>query len=120
VVRWTTDDEGDSKMAIPPLPSKVGNIAEFKKGDKAWKCKIIDEIVRVVSNDPNTTACLQKLQFESDGHIEVRFCYYYYTDDGKWTFMRQAPYMPVQDFQAMIREAVKKGWISVGNPSVGN
>ena len=106
-------------MSLPPLPSKIGNSAVFTKDDKQWQAEVIDEIVRVVSNDPNTTACLQKLQFESDGHIEIRFCYYYYTDDEKWTFMRQAPYMPVPDFQAMIREAIKKGWFSAGSPNAG-
>jgi hypothetical protein len=55
------------------------------------------------------------LQFADDNRKEMRLCYYMIAHrprmKGKWAFGQFAPMIRQEDFQFLIEEARKRGWV---------
>ena len=99
--------EGEKLVNISPYVSKI------PRPGKAGKLTftIVGEIFcySTTSSDKDKVVCLQRLEFDLDGHSELRLCFYMY-DGAKWKFHRAAPMLSFEDFQAIIHDAIKKGW----------
>jgi hypothetical protein len=67
------------------------------------------------SDLPEKILCLQRIEFQEDGRIEVRLGYYIIGKKpkmrGRWVWGQFAALMPLRDFEALIRQAERKGWI---------
>jgi hypothetical protein len=76
---------------------------------------ILDEVTQVQSTYPGKVIYLQRIQFESDGRIELRLAYYIIGKKpkmaDKWVWGQYATMMPAKDFQTIVAQATKKGWI---------
>jgi hypothetical protein len=93
------------------LPDHIGNISVSTDRDgRESHGRIVDEVKRRQSNAPEYALYLQKLEYEHDGSIELRFCYYYTTGEGGWGFAKNPPILPPSDFFGMVDEAIRKGW----------
>ena len=99
---------------FPHLPPRIGKRGTGRKplGTKFY-WRVVDEIRRIQSNAP-CTLCLEKIQFEDDGRIEIRLGYYVIGEKprmkGKWVWGQYATMMPTKDFKALIDEAQNRGW----------
>jgi len=77
---------------------------------------IEDEITLVASNSPGDRVLhLQRIKFDS-GQIELRLGYYIIGKRpgrlcGKWAWGQFAPFLPAEDFRAIVDEAIERGWI---------
>jgi len=103
-------------MTFPPIPSGIGKKRTITDIDgNKQHFVILDEVTHVQSTNPGKVICLQRIQFESDGRIEFRLAYYIIGKKpkmaGKWVWGQYATMMPAKDFQAIIAQATKKGWI---------
>jgi len=104
-------------MSYPDWPSNIGKTRRnFDINGNERHFTILDEICRQQSTYPEKVLYLQKLRFEEDGRIELRLGYYIIAKkgrmEGKWVWGRAATKIPVEDFEAIIGEAIKKGWIN--------
>jgi len=103
-------------MSHPPLPRNIGKRRTITDIDgNKQHFTVLDEITRVQSTYPDKVIYLQRLQWENDGRIELRLAYYIIGKkpkmEGRWVWGQFATMIPVEDFQAIIREATRKGWI---------
>jgi hypothetical protein len=104
-------------MSYPPAPSNIGNRCTAKTpSGKRFYFAIEDEIHIPQSGKPNKLIYLQRLEFESDGRVELRLGYYVI---GKKPAMRGpsvwgqfTTMIPADDFRKIIRRAERKGWLS--------
>jgi hypothetical protein len=101
-----------------PWPDNVGKIRKWKAIDEtAVHVKITGEIqCEQGSGTHSKLICLQRIQFESDGHIEYRFTYYMVgvkagrTKD-KWVFGQYSLVIPAKELKWLLKEARKQGWV---------
>ncbi len=104
-------------MPRPELPPSIGKKGVITDIDGNKQCfTVIDEIRREQSTYTDKVICLQQLQFEDDGRIELRLAYYIIgkkpgKTKGKWVWGQFATMMPIEDFRAIVHEATRKGWI---------
>jgi len=103
-------------MEYPPYPSRIDKAGRTRDIDgRILTFKVLDEIVRPQSTKPDKLIYLQKIQFVQDGKIEYRLAYYIIGKKpkmlGKWVFGQYATFMNPDDFEYIIREAKRKGWL---------
>ena len=109
-----------SVMAQPPIPSNTEKRRSITDIDgKKQYFTVLGEVTQVQSDYPDKVIYLQRIQFEKDGRIELRLAYYIIGKKprmaGKWVWGQYATMMPVEDFQAIIEKARRKGWLSRKN-----
>ena len=104
-------------MSYPEWPNRIGERGENELPDGSIeKFTIEDEIGLAQSNLPgNKVFYLQKIQFD-DGKTELRLGYYIIGKKegrmkGKWVWGQFAPFVPAEDFRAIMDAAHRKGWI---------
>lgn len=101
-------------MTNPELPNGIGARRSLKDEGKTIHFVITDEIRRIASDSPNGAFYLQKIEYEENKKIEIRFGYYVIgkkeSVKGKWVWGQYAPMLPIDDFKWLIEEAKKKGW----------
>jgi len=99
---------------IPPYVSKIPRRGKVSAPDSDDKLPftIVDEIFcySTASSDKDKVVCLQRLEFDHDGHSELRLCFYMY-DGAKWEWHRAAPMLSFDDLQTIVDKAAKKPWI---------
>jgi hypothetical protein len=108
------------KTLLPDWPCNIDRTGHSKMPDGiigTYKIKK-DEIVRESSNHPSGDKLLylQKVRHLHDNSIELRFGYYIIgkkegRTKGKWVWGQFAPFIRLNDFQAIIEEARQRGWI---------
>jgi len=103
-------------MAYPALPSSIGKRRHFKDIDgKPQSFVVRDEIVRIQSDNPGKAIYLQYLDFDEPKRSELRLGYYMIAKRprmaGKWAWGQSAAMLPIADFEAIVREAKKRGWL---------
>lgn len=103
-------------MSNPPLPLNIGEkrtIEDINGNEQRFT--VLDEVTQVQSTYPDKVIYLQRIQFENDGHIELRLAYYIIGKKpkmaGKWVWGQFATMIPAKDFQSIISKAMEKGWI---------
>jgi hypothetical protein len=102
---------------LPELKSHVGKRGKLKMppDDKIRQYEITDEICVPQTDNPKKVFCLQHIQYQETGRIELRLCYFIIGKKegmkGKWTYGQYAPLMPLKDFKAIVTLAQKKGWL---------
>jgi hypothetical protein len=93
------------------LPYNVGKAVVVERDDGAKHYfMVVDEIVRRKTDAPNTALCFQRLQHKKENTVLFRFCYYF-SDGQEWVFVKDTSYVPAEDFRAIVRKAIQKGWI---------
>jgi hypothetical protein len=79
--------------------------------------RVVGEIVRRQTRLPSKAIYLQKLEHEETGRVEVRLGYYIIGKKpgmlGRWVWGQYATFLPMTDFRAICRAAVRKGWFSL-------
>lgn len=105
-----------AQATLPILPPKIGKGGKPKLPDgRVVHYRITDEIRIPQTGMPQKILCLQRIEFEGDNHIEVRLGYYIIGKKprmrGRWVWGQYATFMLLKDFKALIRQAVKMGWI---------
>jgi hypothetical protein len=103
-------------MQQPPHPNKIGSKGRMTDiSGQRLTFMILDEIVRPQSTNPDKVIYLQKIKFEQTQKIEYRIAYYIIGKKpkmaGKWVFGQYATLMTAEDFEYLITETKKKGWI---------
>jgi hypothetical protein len=103
-------------MKLPPLPNNIGKAVRMHDiRGKRRPCEIIDEIRRPQHDNFKKAIYLQLLKFPDEKRTEIRLAYYIIGQKpsvrGTWRFGQYATIMPKKDFQAIIKEATKKGWL---------
>jgi hypothetical protein len=102
---------------LPVLPSNVGKRGKIVSpgSNTVSYFTIKEEIRRNDSSREGKILCLQKIEFESGPHTEIRLGYYVIGTKpkmkDKWVWGQFAVLMVLDDFKALIREAETKGWI---------
>lgn len=97
-------------------PATIGNTGQMQMPDGSRvHFTVIDEIHRRQSTGPdNKIFYLQRLQLR-DGQVAYRLGYYCIGRNlgygGRWVWVQFAPIMPAVDFQAIVGEAITRGWI---------
>lgn len=80
-----------------------------------FRFKIEDEFHIKQSDLPSKLIYLQRLEFESDGRMELRLGYYVIGKKparrGRWVWGQFATMLPVADFRRIIKMAKQKGWL---------
>jgi hypothetical protein len=104
-------------MTYPPAPSNIGKRRTAKTpSGKRFYFVIEDEIHISQSDKPNKLIYLQRLEFESDGRVELRLGYYVIGKKpamrGRWVWGQFATMIPIEDFRSIIQSAERKGWLS--------
>jgi len=105
-----------SSRKPPKLKSKKG-----RKGcitdpvtKKRFGFIILDEILKKQSHNDHKIITLQRIQFESDGRIELRLAYYTIGKlpkmKGKWVWGQYATLLPAKDFVWLYKRAKRMGW----------
>jgi hypothetical protein len=103
-------------MSYPPAPSNVGErrVAKTPTG-KPFYFVIKDEIHIRQSGKPDKLIYLQRLEFESDGRVELRLGYYVIGKKpamrGRWVWGQYTTMIPADDFKHIIGRAERKGWL---------
>ena len=102
-------------MTLPELPATKGKRGRIRLVDgSSLKFEVVDEIRRMASNHSGKVLYLQKVRFENDQE-ELRFGYYIIGKKpamaGRWVWGQFAPFVPAEDFAAIVDEARAKGWI---------
>ena len=102
-------------MVHPPLPSRIGKRTNFKDIEGKPRSYVVrGEIVRIQSTNQEKAIYLHLLDFE-EGHSELRLGYYMIAKKprmaGKWAWGQFAAMLPIEDFNAIVREARKRGWL---------
>lgn len=105
-------------MTTPPYPNKKGKKGKGTDIDGlSFSFVILDEIIRPQSTNPSKLIYLQRIQFESDGRIELRLAYYIIGKKprmaGKWVFGQYATMMNPEDLAFLITEASARGWLVI-------
>lgn len=107
---------------LPELPDNNGEKGKAIDidGEKV-SFTILDEIRRIQTKypdkvkTPNKAIYFQRFRFDKDGREEFRLGYYMIGKRGnklgKWTWGQYCPMVPKEDFEAIIKEAIKRGWI---------
>jgi hypothetical protein len=100
-------------MTCLPLLDNIGKsvVIEYEDGSKQYYT-VVDEIPLLKPETPNRALCFQQLQSNRDKRVQYRFCHYF-ADKSEWVFAQLALYVPDRDFQALIHEASKRGWIDL-------
>ena len=101
---------------LPDKPSKKGHQGRVRHPDgKVWPFTITDEICHTQHNLPEKFFCLQRLDF--GGKQEFRLGYYIIGKKprakGRWVWGQYCPLLPKRDFEAIIRKAVRRGWVKL-------
>ncbi len=101
----------------PELPSRIGKVTRRKDiHGMPMQYSVLDEIIHIPSSNKDKAIYLQKLQFEPDGQIEFRLCYYMIGQKGrgkgKWLWGQYATMIKREDLEAILAAARDKGWIS--------
>ncbi|HZH33197.1 MAG TPA: hypothetical protein VEY11_20720 [Pyrinomonadaceae bacterium] len=106
----------ESKLPPPNRIGKRGTLTEPVTGNKKH-FRVIDEVIQIQSDYPTKAIYLQKIEFEKDRRIELRFGYYIIGMKpgrfGKWVWGQFAPLMPIEDFERIVEEAKAKGLFDV-------
>jgi hypothetical protein len=108
---------------MPPLPSTIGKRGSYKDPDGTrLPFTVVDEVRReqssyayVPEGEPlGAVLVLQLLRFDN-GIEELRLGYYILGKKpamrGKWLWGQYAASMPPEDFEALVKQAIDKGWI---------
>lgn len=103
-------------MSLPKLPDNINKRGSLRAPDgKEYHYKIVEQIHKFQSDDPEKAIVLQKILFD-DGRIEIRLAYYIIGKKpkmkGQWVWGQFATLMPIKDFQAIYNEAKSKGWFN--------
>ncbi len=95
------------------LPNNIGQSVaiEHKDGSRRYYT-VIDEIVYIVPDSPNRVLCAQRLRYRKTNITQIRFCYYL-ADEVGWVLVQHTACIPEPDFQAIVREAIQRGWIEL-------
>jgi len=106
-------------MKTPPLPSRKGKTTRRKDiNGKPMVYTVEDEIVRIPKSNPEKAIYLQMLSHK-EGRQEMRLCYYMICKNGKrkgkWLFGQFATMIEKEDFEYLIGEAIKRGWITLSS-----
>jgi hypothetical protein len=109
--------QNECSMSYPPAPSNVGERRAAKTPTgKPFYFAIKDEIHIPQSGKPDKLIYLQRLEFESDGRVELRLGYYVIGKKpamrGRWVWGQYTTMIPAADFKNIIRRAERKGWLS--------
>ena len=109
--------QNEGIMNYPPAPSNIGKRRTAKTpSGKRFYFAIEDEIHISQSDKPNKLIYLQRLEFESDGRVELRLGYYVIGKKPamrrRWVWGQFATMIPVEDFRSIIQRAKRKGWLS--------
>jgi hypothetical protein len=104
-------------MESLPYPDNVG------KKSRRWTAidgqpvsVVIEEEIKIPqkTGPHKKLIYLQRLRFESDGHIEYRFTYYMEgfkgKTKGKWVFGQYSLSVPAEDLAELLKQARAKGW----------
>jgi hypothetical protein len=74
--------------------------------------QVTDQVARPQSDKPKKLLCLQRIEFDDGGRIELRLAYYIIGKKGKvrgrWVWGQYATFLPAKDFAALVRGARKK------------
>lgn len=102
--------------SLPPLPRNIGDKRTITSiHGRPVRLKLLDEIRVRQSTNPRKAIYLQRLRFEKDDRIELRFAYYIIgvkgRTKGKWVWGQRETMMPAKDFQAIVKKAIRKRWI---------
>jgi hypothetical protein len=77
---------------------------------------IEDEIWTHQTDSPDKIIILQKCRYADSTAVEYRLGYYIIGKKGrmlgKWRWGRFATFVPVADFQSLVNEAKRRGWLS--------
>jgi hypothetical protein len=102
-------------MGNPELPNGIGSRRFLEDQGKKIFFTITDEIRRIASDSQDGAFYLQRIEYEEDKRIEIRFGYYIIGKKegrkGKWVWGQYSPMLPIIDFKWLIEEAKKKGWL---------
>jgi hypothetical protein len=107
-------------MTLPPLPSTVGKRGRLVEPlGRVWDYIVLDEVRREQTGYPTCIFVLQRIKYDDDGRVELRFGYYIIGQRegrtrGKWCWGQYAPMLPASDFEALVKMATEKGWIGKG------
>ena len=75
---------------------------------------ITDEIQRTQKTNERVYFCLQRIRFDY-GAVEYRLGYYIIgkkpSRKDKWVWGQYCPLIPKEDFEAILAEAIDKGWL---------
>ena len=95
------------------LPNNIGDTisVEYNDGSKHYYV-IDDEIIHVNPDTPNQALYFQRLVYKRGEQIQFRFCYYF-ADKSGWVFAQRIPYLRNGDFEAIVRQAVRRGWVTL-------
>jgi hypothetical protein len=101
----------------PKPPNRIGKVTRRKDiFGNPMIYKVVDEIVQVPQSNPNKAIYLQKLQFEPDGQVELRLCYYMIGQKrrgkGRWLYGQFAAMIRQEDLECILAQARQRGWIS--------
>lgn len=104
-------------MSLPTFKSNIGKIGNARIPEGSiYTFKIKDEICRPQSDYPEKMLCLQLIEWQG-GEKELRLGYYIIGKKpkmrGKWVWGQFASMMPTKDFEAIIKDAVNKGWVKI-------
>lgn len=103
-------------MSNLPLPDNIGEVVIVEREDGSRRYyTIVDEIVHSRPQAPNRALCFQRLESRRDKTVQFRLSYYF-ADEMGWVFAQHAAYVPEADFQALIEEAIRRGWFKVNLP----
>ena len=98
---------------VSPEGNKTGS-AKTPDGT-ILRYEILDEIVKITGKNAGKKLVLQKILF-SNGRNQLRLGYYVLGQkEGNmkdhWVWGRNAPFMDLAEFQALIESAKSKGWL---------
>ena len=103
-------------MTNPPFALPIPRRGALSVPDNEHKRKflVVDEAFCYSTTRPGKVIVLQKLKFNDCVDTELRVGYYLH-DGNKWGFIPKPPMMSFEDFQAIVHEATKKGWLAVSH-----
>jgi len=102
-------------MSYPPPPSNIGKHGKSKTPDgKSFSHEIVDEIHIFQKRSKTKLIYPQRIKL-SNGREELRLGYYIIGKKpamrGRWVWGQYATFLPVQDFNKIIRMAKKRRWL---------
>lgn len=99
----------------PILPTTIGKRGKTVEPVTEYQShfRVVGEVRQVQSDCSEKIIILQKLQFDN-GKSELRLGYYILGKKpkmlGKWVWGQYATFMPVGDFQQIVKKGQAQGW----------
>ena len=94
---------------MQPMKSNVGKRVTIHTKDGVRRGRIEGEASQKQFNQTSKYLVLQLVRFDDNSELMLRFGYYT-NGSGRWSWGRQAPLIPSEDFWVLVRQAQQNKW----------